>query len=454
MSVIAPSPNSCASRLAIAIAAVFALSTAETARAITWTVDTCADNNSGSTSTHKGSLRFASAKAASGDTIDLSGLACTSATITLTLGAIPIAVDDLKITAASDHRATIDGDNNDRVFRHTGSGSLSLYYLDITKGKYQASYARGGCISSRGDVTLGSSTLTQCTALQTGTPAVALAEGGGVFAQGEIALIGSTVSADVAYAAGKNPNVNGGGLFAQGGLDIKYSTLSGNYAVATYAGSPNAHGGGAETYGGVYLLGSTIDTNYASFAGGALMAVSPTATVTIINSTLSNNRSTEGAGLWGAGPSSVFNSTIAFNDAVTVGGGIYVVSGSADLTSTIVADNTSGFSGDGDIYVHSGASLSGTASLVRQANVVLPVGTFSLDPMLVRLANHGGNTRTLALLPGSPAIAQGSNPRTLKHDQRGKGFARETSGTTDIGAYQRDADDDEIFYNGFEATGG
>ena len=66
------------------------------------------------------------------------------------------------------------------------------------------------------------------------------------------------------------------------------------------------------------------------------------------------------------------------------------------------------------------------------------------NPGLGTLANNGGPTQTIALLPGSPAIDKGSNalavdPTTgkpLTTDQRGPGFVRIVNGTVDIGAYE------------------
>jgi hypothetical protein len=63
------------------------------------------------------------------------------------------------------------------------------------------------------------------------------------------------------------------------------------------------------------------------------------------------------------------------------------------------------------------------------------------DPMLGPLANNGGPTQTMALLPGSPAINAGNNllavdaqGNPLTTDQRG--FLRVADGTVDIGAVE------------------
>jgi hypothetical protein len=67
------------------------------------------------------------------------------------------------------------------------------------------------------------------------------------------------------------------------------------------------------------------------------------------------------------------------------------------------------------------------------------------------LAYHGGGQRTHALLSTSPAVDVGSNPGSLTTDQRGNGFAREVpTGLPDIGAYERQVNDDEVFYAGFD----
>jgi hypothetical protein len=77
-------------------------------------------------------------------------------------------------------------------------------------------------------------------------------------------------------------------------------------------------------------------------------------------------------------------------------------------------------------------------------------GTLISDPKLVPLGNHGGETRTHALVPLSPAVDHGNNVDGLTVDQRGSGFLREVGAAADIGAYERQVNDDEIFYDGVE----
>ena len=62
-----------------------------------------------------------------------------------------------------------------------------------------------------------------------------------------------------------------------------------------------------------------------------------------------------------------------------------------------------------------------------------------LNAMLAPLANNGGPTQTMALLPGSLAIDAGNNaliPGGVTTDQRGTGNPRIVNGSVDIGAFE------------------
>ena len=66
----------------------------------------------------------------------------------------------------------------------------------------------------------------------------------------------------------------------------------------------------------------------------------------------------------------------------------------------------------------------------------------NVDPLLGELTDNGGNTRTQALLNGSPAIDTGSSTIFLPIDQRGVQRPVDGDGDgvaiSDIGAYQYD----------------
>jgi hypothetical protein len=72
------------------------------------------------------------------------------------------------------------------------------------------------------------------------------------------------------------------------------------------------------------------------------------------------------------------------------------------------------------------------------------------DPLLAALADNGGQTMTLALGTGSPALDAGNNVAALATDQRGSGFPRVFGPQADIGAYEFQVD--SIFVDGFDSA--
>src|SRR5262249_24875232 len=154
-----------------------------------------------------------------------------------------------------------------------------------------------------------------------------------------------------------------------------------------------------------------------------------------------------GGGLSLAGGTvTLVNVTIARNSVASggTGGGLDVNSGTATLDNTIVALNTNrtGSSAPAD-------DIARTVAAASAFNLIGPGGAGGLtngangnhvgvaNPGLGTLADNGGPTPTIALLPGSPAIGAGSAsiagvtvPTT---DQRG--VARPST-SIDIGAFQ------------------
>lgn len=112
------------------------------------------------------------------------------------------------------------------------------------------------------------------------------------------------------------------------------------------------------------------------------------------------------------------------------------------MQNTIVANNVGG--NCSGTLESKGYNLSGDDSCSFDSTGDLN----DTDPKLGRLRNNGGLTKTLALLPGSPAIDSG-NPsgctdgqgHLLRTDQRGKRRPdKEDSSGCDRGAYERQKD--------------
>src|SRR3954470_7220644 len=85
--------------IALCVASLFGFAAPLSALAAsTWTVTNCGDGDTGDIPTKSGSLRFGVANAASGDTVDLSGLTnCPSSKISLATGEIVVAQQSLTL---------------------------------------------------------------------------------------------------------------------------------------------------------------------------------------------------------------------------------------------------------------------------------------------------------------------------------------------------------------------
>jgi hypothetical protein len=271
------------------------------------------------------------------------------------------------------------------------------------------------------------------------------------------------------------------------------------------------HGGGTADGGGVYncfgtltvidsiITGNRIRSGNGSFGYGAGIYNCPSSTLTLINTTMSENSAEVGGAICNGGALTVINSTFSGNVARQHRGGGIGNYGLLIIANSTFTGNTSGASGfaggilNGGLFQSAGtlvinnSTLSGNianegrgggilnvkGSMVVLQNSILANntggncrGTFTsrgynlssdescsftaagdlngLDPKLGPLQNNGGPTDTMALLPGSPAIDAGnpggcadSQGHLLKTDQRGKPRPdKEDAGGCDIGAYE------------------
>ncbi len=396
-----------------------------------------------------GTLRYEVQHAASGATIDLSTLVCS----TITLGGpIQVLQQSLNFKGPTGGQSvTIDAAGNSEAFQHAGSGTIAFSNLTISNGYFQsATDPAGGCIWSKGNVYLYSSAVSHCTL--SGTNAGVPTTGGGIYAAGDVTLIHSTITDSRAIAVAGSDAI-GGGVFAFGDFTAWFSTLSGN--LATGQQGSRGIGGGASASGNVDIYASTISTNRATFHGALVLAGSPPATASILDSTISDNTALSGgAGIHTQMPLTLANSTVAFNRAeagFSVGGdGLYSDGAPLILMSSIIADN-GGPLGQNDLSAAAGTSITGDHNVITSfpPALPLPLHTITLCPHLQQLADNGGPTRTHALMHTSPAIDQG-DAGNLPYDQRGA--LRTIGAAADIGSVERQPGelDDRIFASGFD----
>jgi hypothetical protein len=406
-------------------------------------VENCDDSGAGS-------LREAYFNAGDGAQIDLTGLTCS--TITLTSGPLTNAGTTTSVTllGPGKYALAIDGNYANRVLVHNGSGALTVAGVTIRHGSYSGIYG-GGCIYSYGDVLLEGAIVTGCSMSSTGT---AKANGGAIYARGEVDLLGSEVSNSRAHAA--SANSAGGGIWANA-VSMAIATISGNSASGD--GSHYARGGGVYCLTDSSIEYSTFNDNEADTGGALFLVGAASYPMVIVNSTISGNRAIGAAGGVYAKyrPLGVYNSTIALNTAgFPFGAGLYLAYDTT-LESSIVSGNTSG---DGlnaaDIGGVSGTNVTGANNLVMASTLPLPADTITLDPLLGPLQRNGGYTATHALMPGSPAIDHGNDHSGARYDQRALGppglqygYERIVGPSADIGAFETGAPD-HIFVDGFD----
>jgi hypothetical protein len=248
---------------------------------------------------------------------------------------------------------------------------------------------------------------------------------------------------------------SGGGVYALGGLVSLYSTLSNN--VALDEGSRPSFGGGGFARGSSLVLGSTVSGNQALRMGGLALADNTGQPSNIINSTVSGNVADTIGGVFGRGPLSIYNSTIAFNTSHTWtdGAGHYFAAGvyittSGNLDSTIISNNvnTAAPFDTADSTGASGAGWIGSNNNVMNCLLPCPTDTSHEDPGLHPLQDNGGPTKTHVPTPGVWDTFGGTNVLNLSWEQRGPGFPRQSAGDfPEIGALQINSD--IIFANGF-----
>lgn len=205
----------------------------------------------------------------------------------------------------------------------------------------------------------------------------------------------------------------------------------------------------------------TITGGYLPSGGSTGAGISNRGTLTIRNSTISNNTSDQNGGALGNyGTLSLINSTVAENNAANDGGAIYNDGGALNLTSSTVTGNSAVQNGGGiwsignvtlsDSIIAGNSAQAGGQEIYRLVGTVTGTGINLLsnlsdstltagpsilvgDPLLAPLAGNGGPTNTCMLLSGSPAIDAGGSTNLLK-DQRG--FERALGAGLDLGAYE------------------
>jgi hypothetical protein len=327
-------------------------------------------------------------------------------------------------------------------------GSLTVNNCTITGAdtRQQEPTAAGGAIAN---VNGGTASFTNCAIT-----------GGNAWVGGNVANeSGSTLELIDCLVTGGSA-ISGGGVYNSASAVLKDCTLNGNVA---YNGGGIANGL-LNANAPLTAIDCTISGNSATSTGGG---VANNGIITLTDCTIANNSSNSGfmysggGGINNSGVATLVACTVSGNNSTNQGGGIYDGGDNPDLVTlklydSIVGGNTittSGGTAPNDIGINDSSAgrnfitgsynligTGGDGGLVGSNNIDL--GSMSSPPPLglAPLGDYGGPTETMALLPSSLAIGNGSqgleldsNGNPLTGDQRGFAF---DSPKPDIGAYQ------------------
>jgi hypothetical protein len=282
--------------------------------------------------------------------------------------------------------------------------------------------------------------------------------GGGIYADlHKLTITASRIAGNEATSHGGGVRAGSSSTAADSKMVISRSTIKGNQAPfgggiydffprvvidqTTIDDNHAGEGGGMDIVGQIdvphtKIHSSTISRNTAGKGGGILADGNQPSisfekpVVTLVNSTVALNQTTaEGGGIMAdnAATIALSHATVAYNTADSdstgggVGGGVHQHSGATfGLADSLVAKNTVGSSGTGAQCDGTFAATAGGVVESQLTGTCTVPGTLVVpDAMIGTLADNGGPTRTVKLLPGSPAIAA-ARESCPQRDQRGK----------------------------------
>ena len=430
-----------------------------------WRFTTCNTSQITVTNTNDagaGSLRQAIQDICPGGTIKF-GLSLSGQMITL--GSSLVVDKNLTIDGSSlSSQMRINGNNSVTVFIINPSITAMINSLIITNGN--PINGSGGGINNNGTLHIENCSLVGNNAFN----------GGGIFNNATLTVRNSIFANNIA-------NSNGGGINNyEGTLAISNSTFSNNEAGrgaglkasgveisvtnSIFSNNSAAYGGAIDKneLAALVVTNSTFSGNSAISSGGGIYnSPQNNSPLTVANSTFSVNSAERGGGIFNSGPLLLSNSTFYGNTASAVGGGILNEFSTLTANNSTFSENSAYFYGGG-IYNSSSSILNLKNSIMANSisggdcynyddgtiaiasnNLIELNGTGSnacgtplitSDPNLGPLADNGGDTQTMALPPGSPAIDAGDDTTCASTDQRG--VIRPQGAHCDIGAYEAD----------------
>ena len=334
--------------------------------------------------------------------------------VTITLSSpLPVISSTLVINGPGANNLVLSGNGQVLVLEVGNGADLSLNGIAIRQG-YNL-FTGAGLLNDHGTLTISDSLIANN--LNGG------GDGGGLYNDGGVVNIFNTTFSE-------NDAFHHGAISNSGLMTITNSTFTDNFARI---------GGAISNNGVMTVRNSTFSGNIATQIGGG--AIDNRDTLIVVNSTFFHNGSTFGADIFNGDTLHVTNSTfysatLPSLDSIHTG-----ISQTVTVSNTILAAGSGIENCGGDGVVNFGADNLATDTTCGGATVVtiaqLKLGT---------LQNNGGNTPTIALLPGSQAIDAGDDaicaaptgaPAYGAGGEDQRGVLRPQGAHCDVGAFEQ-----------------
>ena len=359
-------------------------------------------------------ITYALGQASPGDTIDVSGTIDDNPTVNTS-------VTIMQMPGGSP--AVVNGGANGSVFTINGKLAISVNIVGLTIENGESS--DGGGITDFGDptVTVSDSTIADDTTSGGG-------QGGGIYNNGTLNISGSTITDDSNEGGGQ-----GGGIDNEGTATVTDSTISENSV------DEGGQGGGIYNDGTATVSDSTISGN-SVWDGGQGAGIDNEGSLTVANSTIAGNSlpgagGGQGGGIYNDSSATVVDSTISGNSAENggQGGGIYNNSATPPLRLLQSIDSPSKAKSISQTCQNCNQAGGTTTTTLAGDIIATPAGApaggecaggdftdagynvdddgscglsdtsdsddSTIDGYLGSLADNGGPSETIALLPGS-----------------------------------------------------
>jgi Right handed beta helix region/FG-GAP-like repeat len=305
------------------------------------------------------------------------------------------------------------------------SGDLTLHNLTLTGGGFFGGLLNSGTANIKNSIISGNTGggVDNGATLTIANSSISNNSGSGVSSGGTLTIENSTISGNT-----------GGGVSNHGTASIANSTISGN--------TSNYSGGGVFNSATLAIQNSSISSNMSRFSGGGVYnsrRSNPGGSLTITNSTISDNRAGRGGGVFNSEYSQrcytytyfgspfvycFYGITLTLNGSLVTGNQATIGPEMENL-GVVNANNFNLFGSNGN---------AGVSGFTPGPTDIVP--GVSLAQILGPLTFNGGPTQTHALVAGSPATDAGdpggcrdNSGALLLKDQRG--FTRHVDGNSD-----------------------